>query len=440
MYMLRNFLWHSSSKWSRINWVIMDFWKIDLIYIIIIAVWLCEWLIVFEYLCGEYCTIFLIFPLKITCLLVVAIVYWIYLWGVAGWRRAQNGKYTRNERQLWVKGYAAFWIIEFVTVFSFILIFAWLSWGPRVLIPRSFLAPRRGLIIEFIIYSYLIFFTYIAKFNMRWNLWNFQLIIALFAVIILSYLLWRDIIILVTRDSMVLGYSARWRTINLTGLVYALSHEWWIIHSLGNRTSNFKYGNLNTNFLLKKHSFRHITPLMEYELNLWFNRFYKDYRLESMYLSCAHLFNLETYYSDFNVLGGQSYFYPRRVGFIPKRLAIWEFLVILKMWHQLIILIWWLLYLFRIKSFKIGSYQLLSVCQFNIYCCYIFGLLIYILCYFILYEIAFRHRPNIFSIIRIMIFCKKSVEYYSGVLWNIEEFSINNELFNVFIQIIDKFL
>lgn len=424
----------------NLDWIIVDRVRVNFIYICIIFSWVCEWAVVFEYLCGEYYSIFLIFPFKITYFLIIGIIYWAYLWGLAGWRRTQYGRFTKNERQLWVKSYASFWIIEFITIISFIIIFVWLSWGPLVLILHYFMAPRKGLMLEFIFYSYLIFFTYMLKLNMRWNLGNFQLIISLIVVILLSYLLWRDIIILFTRDNMLIGYGSQWRNIKLTGLVYALTHEWWIMHMLENRSVNFKYGNLNNNFLLKKYPFKHVIPLMEYELNLWLNRFWKDYKLDNMYLYCKNIFRLTNYYEDFDIIGKQSYFYPRRVGFIPKRLAIWEFLLFLKMWHQLIILLWWILYIFRIKSLKLGSYQLLAICQFNIYCCYILGLLIYLISYFVLYEMVFRFRPGMFSVFRFLILCKQAQEYYLELLWNYEIYQKKNEILIVFLEIYKKWV
>ena len=401
------------------NWLLSKYIYINGVYLIILLIWICEWLLVFEYFCGEYYVMNLLFPFKITFVLGIGIIYWIYLWALIGWRRVQYGRFTRNERQLWAKGYAAFWIIEFVTIFSFIVVFAWLSWGPLILVPRYFIIPRRGIILEFILYSYLIFLTYVAKLNMRWNIWNIQLLISLSSVMILSYLLWRDIINLVTRDNMLMGYGTQWRRVKLTGLVYAMSHEWWLNHTLGSRTLNFKYISLHKSLETKKSLFDSVSPLMEYELNLWLIKFNKQYRLENMYLYSANLFKLAKYYSDFNIISGKNYFYTSRVGFIPKRLAIWELLFFLKIWHQLIILVWWILYIFKLKSASIGSYQLLSICYFNIYCCYLLGLIIYSLSYFVTFELVLRFRPNVFSILRLIILIKKSMLYIYRIIISI---------------------
>lgn len=51
------------------------------------------------------------------------------------------------------------------------------------------LFPRKGLLLEFIIYSYLIFLAYVAKLSIKWNLYSFQYTLALVIVAIFSLLL-----------------------------------------------------------------------------------------------------------------------------------------------------------------------------------------------------------------------------------------------------------
>lgn len=138
----------------------------------------------------------------------------------------------------------------------------------------------------------------------------------------LSYILWRDIIVLLTRDSLALGYGARWRNVKLTALVYAMSHEWWVTHILGQRALNFRYTALPRSFMKGTHPFTNLVPLLEYEQNLWINRLFKGLRLKNMYLGSANFFSLNEYYKEFTPLGTCDRFCPRRVGFIPKRLAI----------------------------------------------------------------------------------------------------------------------
>jgi hypothetical protein len=91
----------------------------------------------------------------------------MFTWGMIGWRRSQFGRFTRGDRKLWAKGYAAFWVVEFVTILSFILVYLWMSWGPVPLTGRIIIFPRRGLLLEFIVYSYLLFLAYAAKMSVK---------------------------------------------------------------------------------------------------------------------------------------------------------------------------------------------------------------------------------------------------------------------------------
>jgi hypothetical protein len=116
-------------------------------------------------------------------------------------------------------------VAEFVTVASFILLYFWMSWGPVAVVSRMVLFPRKGLLLEFIIYSYLIFLAYVAKLSIKWNLYNFQYVLALSIVAIFSLLLWRDVCMLVTRDPMVSNLGTHWRNVTLGSLVFTLSNE-----------------------------------------------------------------------------------------------------------------------------------------------------------------------------------------------------------------------
>lgn len=109
---------------------------------------------------------------------------------------------------------------------------------------------------------------------------------------------------------------------------------------LGQRVLHFRYTALPRSFGKKEHPFIVLVPLLEYELNLWVGRVFRVPRLRNMYLYSANLFQLGEYYKEFAPIGRFDHFCPRRIGFIPKRLAIWQFIIFLKMWHQLIILMW----------------------------------------------------------------------------------------------------
>lgn len=214
--------------------------------------WVLEWAIVVEYFLGEYYRTFVVFPIRIPLILTLSILYWCYLWGMSGWRRAQFGRFTRGDRKLWAKGYTAFWVAEFVTIASFILLYFWMSWGPIAIVNRMVLFPRKGLLLEFIIYSYLIFLAYIAKLSIKWNLYNFQYVLALLIVAIFSLLLWRDVCMLLTRDPMVGNLGVHWRNVTLGSLVFTLSNEWWLQHALGSKHPYVLYPDIMTVLSMKE--------------------------------------------------------------------------------------------------------------------------------------------------------------------------------------------
>jgi hypothetical protein len=112
------------------------------------------------------------------------------------------------------------------------------------------------------------------------------------------------------------------------------------------------------------------------------------------------------------------YFYPRRVGFIPKRLAMWQLLLFLKMWHHLIILIWWSLYIYRTVARKSNSYGFLGSCEFNIYCCYIMALMVYFVYFAVFWESFFRLRPGVFNIHRFSLLVMDSIKYIWRGVWS----------------------
>lgn len=386
------------------NWVRITFKRCDVTYWIVVVIWFIECVVLFEYLFLEYWRSNIIFLFNTPAILVLITIYWFLLWGMAVWRRSQFGRFTRGDRTLWAKGYASFWIAELVTVMSFILIYCWLSWGPMVFVQRYFLMPRKGLILEFICYTYLFFLIYFTKFSIRWNSWLFQFIISLFILILISYLLWRDIIILITKDSVIGSRGSKWRDIKLNMLVYSFSHEWWITHMLGERVGLYKYLSLKSVSRTKTGPLTTFNILVEHESRLFLGRFKKNVRINNLYFLMKYLIDIDWYYAEFNAINRGSIFYPRRVGFIPKRIAFWEFLMFLKIWHQLIILLWWLLYIFKLSTTKFSSYQLLAVCSFNIYCCYILSLLIYFISYFVVLENLLRFRPDVISFNRFLLF------------------------------------
>jgi hypothetical protein len=112
-----------------------------------------------------------------------------------------------------------------------------------------------------------------------------------------------------------------------------------------------------------------------------------------------------------SVLAQHSWFYPTRVGFVPKRMAMWQLLTVLKMWHHLVILLWWILYITRLAARRRNAYAFAAVCYFNIYCCYLLGLLVYSLYYAALWEIYMRVRPTNFSWHRHILLVERALAY-----------------------------
>lgn len=59
-----------------------------------------------------------------------------------------------------------------------------------------------------------------------------------------------------------------------------------------------------------------------------------------------------------------------------------------------------MLYLFRLAARRRTSYAFLAVCYFNVYCCYLLGLMIYCIYYAAAWEIYLRVRPMNFTLHR----------------------------------------
>lgn len=380
--------------------------------IIVLTVWLLEWAMLIEYIIGEWWRSYIIFPVRLPLLLIVCLGYWFFLWGMAVWRRTQYGKFTRGERKLWAKALTAFWVAELVTAVSFVLIYFWMSWGPMPLVPRIFAVSRKGIIIELIIYSYMIFLAYIAKLTLKWNLWQTQICLTLLIVIIFSYLLWKDVLILLMRDNMYFNSNARWRNLRRTAVIYSLSHEWWVQHITTTRAPHSLFENLDLLITSQtKPNFSQLPAALQYEHNLYIDIIPKTTRANHLFPVLNVIIDYANRYPLLNEYFQNQGMYPRRTGFVPKRLSMWQFLVILKMWHHLIILLWWTLYLFKLNTRKKTSYSIVSVCTFNIYCCFILALAVYTLYLVNTWALAFKFRPGVFNIHRWCLWTTQSLNY-----------------------------
>jgi hypothetical protein len=127
-----------------------------------------------------------------------------------------------------------------------------------------------------------------------------------------------------------------------------------------------------------------------------------------------------------NLMSNHNFFYPVRVGYIPKRLAMWQLLMILKMWHHLVILLWWALYIYRLGARKKNSYSIIAVCYFNVYCCYILGILIYLVYFGVCWEIYMKIRPTNFSIHRFNLLFELAINYITrGLIYGSQDTNCN---------------
>lgn len=387
-----------------------------------LVVWSLEWLIVIEYMLEEYTHTCFILAARVPTLMLICMLYWFWLWAMTVWRRTQFGKFTRGERKLWAKAITAFWVAELVTAASFILIFGWLSWGPTPLVPRIFNVSRKGVIIEVVIFSYILMIAYIAKLTLKWNTWHSQVVLSSTILVILSYLLWKDVMLLLTRENLYDQTAARWRNLRTNVIVYSLSHEWWSIHATTRRAPHARYDTLISYLQTKtKPDFARLPQYSEYELANLVDNITPPRRLQAL---CPLLHNLVDYQATtVSQRHAQPFLaYPRRTGFVPKRITMWQFLVILKMWHHLILVLWWSLYIYRLVLRRKSAYTFLSSCAFNVWCCLILAVLIYSLSFFQRYELFLKFKPTAFNVHRWLLCLHKGLEYVEDCLftWNFD--------------------
>lgn len=381
-------------------------------FLLLVLVWIIEWGFIIEFLIGEWWRENVLYPTKIPLGLILCTGYWFFMWIMSVWRRTQYGKFTRGDRILWAKGITSFWVFEIVTIFAFVLVYMWLSWGPQPLVPRIFNISRKGIIIELIIFSYLIFLTYIAKLTMKWNTWKTQVTLSLIILLIFSYLLWKDVLLLLMRDNLYLHHTARWRNIRKTAVIYTLSHEWWTQHMTTIRAPHSLYNILDYYISNNtKPDFTSAPAILQYEYNSFVETTTTSQRVKYTMPVLNWFIDYTPYYNNLSNTYIQTGFYPRRTGYVPKRLGLWQLLVALKMWHHLIILLWLTIYLFRLNTRKKTSYTILSTCYFNIYCCLLLTLMIYSIYMFNTWALFFKFRPGVFNIHRWLLWTHQSIIY-----------------------------
>lgn len=428
-------------------------------------IWFFEWFFIFEY-CLQYESFhYLIFPYRIPSLLIICFIYFLYVWGISVWRRTQYGRFTRGDRKLWFKGYASFWIVELSTVLGLFLAACWMNWGPRPLFPRSFYMPRKGFLIELTFFTYISWTLYLMRFSMKWNKWKFQYFLTFFILILTFCLIWRDLLILIGRENISLKNSYRWRYITANNTIYSFVPQWWTEHYINQnkihdnsslffslntylniindtKTPFFKSINFNE---YEKYNFTPLTGIIDWKKNSiilysTINLFFKNF-LNIYYISNNSLKNLNDifYTIDSNIL------YPRRIGYQTKRIGMWTLLFFLKLWHHIMLFIWWFFYLIRLKNKKKNSYTWLSICYFNIYCCFIISLLIFIFSYLHFYETFFRvtkSKPFLRSEFKFITRMNWGVEYLYYLFLSFLNFSFyknsTNDIFKVGFKIINR--
>lgn len=428
-------------------------------------IWFFEWLFIFEY-CLQYESFhYLFFPYRIPSLLIICLIYFIYVWGVSVWRRTQYGRFTRGDRKLWFKGYASFWIVELTTVLGLFLASCWMNWGPRPLFPRSFYMPRKGFLIELTFFTYISWILYLMRFSMKWNKWKFQYFLTFFILIITFCLIWRDLLILIGRENISLKNSYRWKYITASNTIYSFVPNWWVSHYINqnkihdssslflsldtylNTINTIKspfFKNINFNEY-EKYNFTPLVTVMDWKKNstifystidLFFNNFLNVY-----YINNGSIKDLNnTFYTiDSNIL------YPRRVGYQTKRIAMWTLLFFLKLWHHIMLFIWWFFYLIRLKNKKKNSYTWLSICYFNIYCCFLISLLVFLFSYLHFYQTIFRvtkSKPFLRSDFKFIARINWGVEYLYYLFFSLFKFSFyrnsSDDIFRVGFRIINR--
>jgi hypothetical protein len=381
-----------------------------ILFSLFLILWLCEWLFFFDFYLLENSLNWFI-PFKVPVVLYCLLVLWTLIWSISAWRRTLFGKFTRGDRKLWYKSLVSFWIIEISTIGGLVIAAAWMSWGPKHFIPRFFWVSKKGFVLELIIFSYIIWLLYLLRYATKWNFWYSQLFLVLLILFVTCYLLWRDVEMIYTRSVAIKDYGTKYKFIKLQSILYSLDHNWWLEMYMGKRVSLFSWY-LPLSRILKTNSFPifiNKLNLIEYEQFIW-----QPFINKSTFLSVMLPFNIGSIYNysyfswnlkpiinnsiifNDNFLIDSNQFLPRRLGFLPKRLAMWTFFVMLKIWHHLMLFIWWFLYWIKLVSLKKSSYSFINLGFFNLYCCFLLGWVIFIVQNFQTFELYLKMRPTHF--------------------------------------------
>jgi hypothetical protein len=295
---------------------------------------------------------------------------------------------------------------------------AWMNWGPTPLFPRNFYGSKKSFIIELVFISYILWSLYLLRFSIKWKKWKYQISLIFLILFFVILLIWRDILIIIGRENINIQNGVRWKFIRANTVIYSLLPDWWFYTLISNKNIISKDSIFLTLFnFIENNKFndKYILPI---NFKLIIDEYYK-YNLLPL---TKNVFNTSYYTSESLV------FYPRKIGFLTKRIAMWTFFLFLKIWHHLMLYIWWFFYLIRLISRKKNSYQFLSICHFNIYCCFLIALSIYIYGLFPKFMIFFRFfkkRPEMVCLFRPVVWKNFIANYFISIFnFNILKFKI----------------
>lgn len=385
----------------RIVWNIKTVnWNLNII--VFFFSWVYEWILYYDCILNLNTYVNFVFPYRIPVLLLIIFLYFTYVWGISVWRRTQYGKFTRGDRKLWYKGFASFWVVELSTLLGLVIAAAWMNWGPTPLFPRNFYSSKKSFVIELTFITYILWALYLLRFSIKWKKWKTQVSLTVFVIFIVILLIWRDILILVGRENININNGVRWKFIRANIVTYSLLPNWWF-YTLINNKGSLNYQSMFFSLYNYLNALKIDTKITPIDFKITFNDYYKHNFLPAVLdINLNSKLNIN---SDVRQLTKSSLsFYPRRFGFLTKRIAMWTFFLFLKIWHHLMLYIWWFFYLIRLFSRKKNSYQFLSICHFNVYCCFLIALAIYIYGFFPKFMIFFRFfkpKPAMMTIYRV---------------------------------------
>jgi hypothetical protein len=287
-----------------------------------------------------------------------------------------------------------------------------MNWGPTPLFPRNFYSNKKGFIIELTYITYIIWSIYLLRFSIKWKKWKFQVSITVLILIITMLLLWRDILIIIGRENININNGVRWKFIRLSTVTYSLFPNWWMYSFISNKNSISKDSIFVMLFYYIKYFNKNIYLLpIDFKINI------DEY-------SKFNLLPLVKNHKDANLILDNYFaiesltYYPRKLGYLTKRIAMWTLFLFLKIWHHLMLFIWWFLYLIRLFSKKKNSYQFLSICHFNVYCCFLIVLIIYIYGLFPKFMIFFRFfkdKPKMLNPFRVYVWKKFIINHFLSI-------------------------